>query len=434
MAYLRIEYSFILLLVLLTITAKSAIEQMRLRQSNRNPKIITTGSAIEKMRLKQSNRNQKIITKKRTDERSIHTKLKKIQKSNQTDGRTINTKFKKTQKGNRTEKINTNFKKIQNYSEMQHDPHPNKNMTLLSKLPVLPKDDAIVKYRSSFHKNVSCTRAYSIPCLFWMTARNVSQILTVNGTYRWIPMFLNNNTDWQIKIANDTEMEEFMERVFAGTKLLWAFNMINPKLPPARVDIWRYAILWVYGGGYMDTDSYIGTRLTKIVANNDSFIFGSEKRKRQQCYDPTFHLHEDRLRTINISFPLPRLAFAQNIIFSRPGHPFLRRCLENFVELVELAYLRQSPIRGVWHTYLNQELICTTGPMLFTYSIIQEIYHSALSNSSHTLRYKFHIDDKGMKSTSKMLKIKDIPNHYGKIVFSRSKKVSYKFLKQYHDE
>jgi len=38
------------------------------------------------------------------------------------------------------------------------------------------------------------------------------------------------------------------------------------------VEIWRLAVLYVYGGLYMDDDAVLGTRLDDIVASEDRFI------------------------------------------------------------------------------------------------------------------------------------------------------------------
>jgi len=45
-----------------------------------------------------------------------------------------------------------------------------------------------------------------------------------------------------------------MNTVFAGTSLLWAYHIINNRAGAAKADIWRYAVLWAYGGAYIDDD------------------------------------------------------------------------------------------------------------------------------------------------------------------------------------
>jgi len=53
---------------------------------------------------------------------------------------------------------------------------------------------------------------------------------------------------------DNEEKDEFMKTAFAGTSLLWAYNIINSRAGAAKADIWRYAVLWAYGGAYIDDD------------------------------------------------------------------------------------------------------------------------------------------------------------------------------------
>jgi len=111
------------------------------------------------------------------------------------------------------------------------------------------------------------------------------------------------------------------------------------------------------------------------------------------------------------------------MFFVEPGSPFMRRCLENLVEIIELEYLRRSPVVGEFVTALNQKVICSTGPMLFTFSIIEEIYHMVKNGTNPNMKYVGY-DFKLFNATMKMIRIRDTPHHYGKIVFNRDSKES----------
>ena len=50
-----------------------------------------------------------------------------------------------------------------------------------------------------------------------------------------------------------------MQETFPNTSLLWAYHQIHPMCGAAKADIWRYAVLFVFGGVYIDDDSDIGT-------------------------------------------------------------------------------------------------------------------------------------------------------------------------------
>ena len=44
------------------------------------------------------------------------------------------------------------------------------------------------------------------------------------------------------------------------------------------MEIWRLAVLYVYGGLYMDDDAVLGARLDDIVTPDDKFIIAKVRR------------------------------------------------------------------------------------------------------------------------------------------------------------
>ena len=62
------------------------------------------------------------------------------------------------------------------------------------------------------------------------------------------------------------EKDVFMQETFPNTSLLWAYHQIHPMCGAAKADIWRYAVLFVFGGVYIDDDSDIGTYAKSSLA------------------------------------------------------------------------------------------------------------------------------------------------------------------------
>mmetsp|Transcript_5300 Transcript_5300/g.5446 ORF Transcript_5300/g.5446 Transcript_5300/m.5446 type:complete len:310 (+) Transcript_5300:315-1244(+) len=286
---------------------------------------------------------------------------------------------------------------------------------IYSSLPLFPEDAVIQEYREKFHHNLKCNTTTRIPCFLWMTTKNVSELQPM---YSWIPPLIERNPDWYIRIVDDTEMINFMETVFRGTKLLWAFNKINPVLPPVKTDIWRYAVLYVYGGGYIDTDSNIYTPLRKVVRPDDSFLFGIESRRPTVCYHTYIH-QANR----SASSRLPNTDYVQWFFFSEPGHPFLKRMMENIARLVELEYEHKSALTP---PDLFNKIICLTGPGVFTHSIM-EVDTELNGNVSFRAcgRHFNHYE-----TQFKMLKNRQIPFHYSAITYSRRSKTT-QLLQEY---
>ena len=82
-----------------------------------------------------------------------------------------------------------------------------------------------------------------IPNLLWMTRKDIPLILP-----NYTQITFNNNPTWHPFIMIDEDVNYFMNHVFYNTSLLWAFTHINPALGAVRADIWRYAVLLIFGG------------------------------------------------------------------------------------------------------------------------------------------------------------------------------------------
>jgi hypothetical protein len=58
-------------------------------------------------------------------------------------------------------------------------------------------------------------------------------------TFDNIRQFMSLNSDWRHFVIENSAKDDFMNYVFNGTSVLWAYKMINPLLGAAKADIWR---------------------------------------------------------------------------------------------------------------------------------------------------------------------------------------------------
>jgi mannosyltransferase OCH1-like enzyme len=57
------------------------------------------------------------------------------------------------------------------------------------------------------------------------------------------------NPGWVVHVCDNNDKDQFMRDHFFGSKLLWAYETINPVVGgAAKADIWRYAVLFLIGG------------------------------------------------------------------------------------------------------------------------------------------------------------------------------------------
>ena len=99
------------------------------------------------------------------------------------------------------------------------------------------------------------TKKY-IPSNVWIAVRNISD--TKPGHYLGPKGFIARNSDWNIHFCDNHAKDLFMSTYFHDTSLLWAYNILNPVIGTAKAELWRIAVLYVYGGMYMDDDANIG--------------------------------------------------------------------------------------------------------------------------------------------------------------------------------
>jgi Glycosyltransferase sugar-binding region containing DXD motif len=100
-----------------------------------------------------------------------------------------------------------------------------------------------------------------IPRFIWIAVKNKNDELPPH-----LVAFCSRNPSWLVNICDNDCKDHFMgpSGPFAGTSVSWAYFLINPLTGAAKADIWRYSVLYAYGGFYIDDDSDIATDLDKV--------------------------------------------------------------------------------------------------------------------------------------------------------------------------
>jgi hypothetical protein len=128
-------------------------------------------------------------------------------------------------------------------------------------LPVVPKEvsDSIatVVPQTTSHQDKF------IPRNAWIAIRNVSDEKPAHMTGE--NGFINRNKNWKINFCDNDIKDSFMESNFAGSSILWAYNILNPAIGTSKVEIWRLAVLYLHGG---TTSNSIAECLFLLVHNS----------------------------------------------------------------------------------------------------------------------------------------------------------------------
>ena len=116
---------------------------------------------------------------------------------------------------------------------------------------------------------------------------------------RWhISGFLKKNPDYRYEFYDDERIEHFLVNEY-DLETLRIYKKLN--IGAAKADFFRYAVLYIKGGIYVDIDSGINSRLKTFIQEDDVAVITREG-------DPTL--------------------FAQWALIYAPGHPFLKKTLE----------------------------------------------------------------------------------------------------------
>ena len=199
-----------------------------------------------------------------------------------------------------------------------------------------------------------------IPKMFWVTMKHVHKL-------QHIAQVSERHPKWVLNVIDDDHMNRFFETIYANTSVLWAFRMINPSLGAAKADLFRYAVLYSFGGVYFDADTTFTGQLDHYLTPKDKFVWASEGNPMGDCYQPSHPL--SRTPSMNKD-----RSILQWMLLSIPSHPFTARALTNAVDVIRRLYLKQnilskaaSPPEG--KPYM--QLMCATGPVLFSVTVRQ---------------------------------------------------------------
>lgn len=175
----------------------------------------------------------------------------------------------------------------------------------------------------------------------------------------------NRNPNWIFKLCDNQCKDEFMEYAFQNTSILWAYHAVNPKIAVTKVEIWRLAVLWTYGGMYIDDDAIIEASLDTVVQPDDKFIIGPDSAPTgwdDKCWTDDFPISNkslnQRFGDANLNEFFQGKYLVNWLIFSAKYHPIIERSLSHSVNIIKNEFLCQSSLRLQDHR--GAIMLCST--------------------------------------------------------------------------
>mmetsp|Transcript_9840 Transcript_9840/g.16217 ORF Transcript_9840/g.16217 Transcript_9840/m.16217 type:complete len:419 (-) Transcript_9840:137-1393(-) len=262
-------------------------------------------------------------------------------------------------------------------------------------LPVVPPE--LVKLvQPKVNQKIADIDKY-IPRIAWIAVKNItdahaSHMDGANG-------FIARNHQWKINFCGNYEKDLFMEENFQGSSILWAYKILNPAIGVSKVEIWRLAVLYMYGGMYMDDDANIAVPLDEVVQPTDKFICGKEPYNfDDRCFTPDFPLsNHSMVQRFGVAAAVQPLFddkfFFNWALFSMPGHPLLVRIMQHVVALLKTEYLNDSKVKLSPMDHRGKLLMCAT-----TFPITHAAREMVLEQQQQQRSQHSHVDTIGADS------------------------------------
>jgi mannosyltransferase OCH1-like enzyme len=182
---------------------------------------------------------------------------------------------------------------------------------------------------------------------------------------RQLKKFRERNTDFSFEFYDDKRMNEWMEANYAGHPILEAFRYIT--VMAAKVDVWRYCILYKEGGVYCDIDSSLTLPLRDLLKDDPEEMLSYEANQWKSWLsvgthaDPALYLLEPPAEVVALLDHPDNLFLTWFLCFA-PGNPILGE----YIELVATHFpffkgrIFDSVLKGSTHA---------TGPVALTQAV-----------------------------------------------------------------
>lgn len=309
--------------------------------------------------------------------------------------------------------------------------------------PVLGRPDTYLDYLKTVGgaeqiKNDVFNTEKAIPSLLWVAVKDRNDPLPQH-----IQELFSRNRHWAHLVCDNDCKDKFMDTVFGNTALSWAYRLVN--VWAFKADIWRYCILYTFGGVYLDDDSDMKTPLDDIVRKSDHLIMSEEGANGfGQCYESDFHLSDAAVSKRNKSeiaavdsqyfhgfddkgFPIffHGHTLVNWGIFIAPRHPLMLETLKNIVAVVKAEFSHKSVVHFTrWDPPHKLGLCSTTFTLTYTLRDLLLTGYFLNASVNHLLPRVSVSDYKEYGGKCKAIWTGGDPNHYAKKMKSNPRLLS----------
>ena len=180
-----------------------------------------------------------------------------------------------------------------------------------------------------------------------MIQKNVFQTWkTLDFPYK-IEKILNKNKrlnpDFKFHIYTDDHLFDFIKSNY-DSEIFNAFEKL--KHPVAKADMWRYLVLFKYGGVYLDIDSKFNNAIRTFINDDDEGVISAEKNEGNYVQWALFYKKEHPILSKTVEYIIANMdsELYKNDIENLTGPKVYARSVKEFYKLSEDKELEWSKI------------------------------------------------------------------------------------------
>ena len=169
-----------------------------------------------------------------------------------------------------------------------------------------------------------------------------------------IDNLISTNPEFDINIYDEAMCEEFIQKHFPDKpEILKAFTTLKPY--SYKSDLWRFSVLWLFGGIYIDIKFYSVIPLVDVIKQHGEIFVTDLPISSEQCES--------------------KMSIYTGFIISKPGNPIFMQCIEEIVAACQMKDLKESPLS-------------VTGPCL-----LGKVVRANMTNTNiSSIMFKFILD------------------------------------------
>lgn len=179
------------------------------------------------------------------------------------------------------------------------------------------------------------------------------------------------NPEWEFRLYDDVDIINFIKSEFPN--LLAIYNKINPIYGAAKVDFFRYLIIYFYGGLYLDIKSSLEIPLDQVIKVTDKYLLSHWANKPGETYE-NWGMYDD--------LPNQNGEFQQWHIAAVEGHPFLKNVIENVCTNI----INYNPFKSETG---QLGIYKATGPIAYTLAILPLLHQFTVTLARSNLEFGF---------------------------------------------